>query len=234
MRLGNKRHICIKNATLSRRKISGGLLILFLIFLLFGSSVYFLKIIRPLMMELAKNEVTILAELSIHRVVGQLFQDTDFSEIVTISRLSDGSVGSVESNMSRVNTLKSSAAIAITDAIVSINETELSIPLGTLTGYDILAGIGPRLPVRLMPYGNVVVDFKTEFTETGINQTLLAVNLTAKANVGIVMPSVNMTGSITTDIPITQTVIVGKIPDNYVNIGKLGENSESDILDIIG
>jgi len=90
------------------------------------------------------------------------------------------------------------------------------------------------VPIQLMPYGSVSVSFHTDFTETGINQTLLSVNLSAKTTVGIVIPSATMTEEVTTDIPITQTVIVGKIPDNYVNIGELGENYESDVLDIIG
>ncbi len=234
MRLGDKRRICIRNREAKKRKLSLGLIFLLIVVMLFGSLLYFLKIIRPIMMELAKTEASIMAELAIHRAVGQLFKDTDYRDIVTITQLSDGTISSVSSNMSRVNELKANAAISISEEIAAIDEAELSIPMGTLTGYDILAGTGPRLPVQLMPYGNVIIDFQTDFTETGINQTLLSVKLTAKANVGIVMPSVNMTREITTDIPITQTVIVGKIPDNYVNIGELGENYESDVLDIIG
>lgn len=234
MRLGAKRRICIRSNRVNKQKLSVGLVFLLILVLLFGSTAYFVKIIRPVMMELAKTRATVLAELAIHRAVGNLFAETDYREIVNVTKLDDGTVSSVESNMSRVNELKAEAAISISEEIAAINETELSIPMGTLTGNDILAGIGPKLPVTLMPYGSVIVDFKTDFTETGINQTLLSVNLTVKANLGIIMPSVNMTKEITTEIPVTQTVIVGKIPDNYVNIDRMGEDYEGDVLDIIG
>ncbi|MBQ2695880.1 MAG: sporulation protein YunB [Clostridia bacterium] len=234
MRLGAKRRICIRSNRVNKKKLSVGLVFLLIFVLLFGCTAYFVKIIRPVMMELAKTRATVLAELAIHRAVGNLFAGTDYREIVSVTKLEDGTVSSIESNMSRVNELKASAAISISEEIAAIDETELAIPMGTLTGSDILAGIGPKLPVTLMPYGSVIVDFKTDFTETGINQTLLSVTLTAKANVGIVMPTVNMTREITTEIPVTQTVIVGKIPDNYVNIDRMGEDYEGDVLDIIG
>lgn len=234
MRLGTRRRICIRSKVLSKGKVSFLLLLLLMVTLCAGGSVYFLKIVRPLMMELAKNQATIMAELAIHRSISKLFADTDYSEIVTIHYLEDGTVSAVQSNMGRVNQLKAAASMAITEEIASVDETELSIPLGTLTGYDILAGVGPRLPVKLMPYGNVSLSFENEFTESGINQTLLAVNLTATAHVGIVMPSVNMTSQVVTTMPVTQTVIVGKLPDNYVNIDRMGEDYEGDVLDIIG
>ncbi len=234
MRLGTRRRICIKSKNYSRRGCSLGLIALLLTLVSFSVSLFFVKIIRPTMIALAKNEATVLAELAIHRVVGQLFENTDFREIVSVKNLDDGTVSAVESDMSRINALKAKATLAITQGIAEICETQISIPLGTLTGVDLFSGTGPHLPVSLMPYGNVVVDFKTEFSETGINQTLLSVNLTATATVGIVMPSVNTTSRITTDIPITQTVIVGKIPDNYVNIDRVGEDYEGDVLDIIG
>ncbi len=234
MRLGEKRRICIRNSAVKKRKFSLGLLVLLFITLLFGGSVYFLKIVRPVMIELAISEVTTQAELAIHRVVGQMFKDIDSRELVKITQLSDGTVSSISSDMSRVNELKATASIAISEEIASLGQIDIAIPIGTLTGYELAAGIGPRMPIQLMPYGSVTIGFQTDFTETGINQTLLSVNLTAKASVGIVIPSATMTEDVITDIPITQTVIVGKIPDNYVNIGELGENYESDMLDIVG
>ncbi len=232
MRLGTRHRIHI--STHGRRKISGFLVFMLIVTLLTGSLIYFLKIIRPVMMELSKNQATMIAEQAMHRAIGRLFADTDYSEIVDLSRLEDGTISAVTSNMSRVNQLKAEASMSITEEIAKVDEIELFLPMGTLMGYDLFASIGPRFSVQLMPYGHVVVEFETSFTETGINQTLLTVNLTATTQIGIVLPSVNMTTKVTTTMPVTQTVIVGKIPDNYVHIGELGENYESDVLDIIG
>ncbi len=233
MRLGAKKHIYIRTR-LSKGKVSVFLLLLFFLTLTAGGALYFLKIMRPVMIELAKNQATLAAEQAIHRAIIRIFPDTDLSELVTVSRLSDGTVSSVTSNMSRVNHLKAEAALAINEEITAIQETTLSIPLGTLTGYDFFAGLGPRLPISLMPYGKALVDFESDLTESGINQTLLTVNLTATAHIGIVLPGGSTSNKVSTTMPVTQTVIVGKIPDNYVSIDRMGEGYEEDVLDIIG
>lgn len=234
MRLGDKRLINIRNGKAKKRKVSLGLLALLFVTLVVSGSIYFFKIVRPVMIELAMSEVTTQAELAIHRVVGEMFQDIDCRDLVRITQLEDGTVSSISSDMSRVNALKAEASIAIAEEIAAIDQIDITIPLGTLTGSNLTTGVGPRMPIKLMPYGSVTVSFHTNFTETGINQTLLSVNLSAKATMGIVIPSATLSEDVTTEIPITQTVIVGKIPDNYVNIGELGENYESDVLDIIG
>ncbi len=234
MRLGAKRHIHIRTSHMSKGKVSVLLLLIFFLLLFLGSGLYFLKIVRPLMIELAKNQAMVMAEQAIHRAVNRLFSDADFSQLVTISRLEDGTVSSIASNMSRINKLKAEASLAINEEIAATQETSFFIPLGTLTGYDLLAGVGPRIPVSLMPYGRVIVEFEYDLTESGINQTLLAVNLKSTATIGIVLPGGNVTREVSSRLPVTQTVIVGKIPDNYVNIGQLGENYESDVLDIVG
>ncbi len=234
MRLGAKRHIHIRTRQFSKGKVSVLLLLILVFLLLTGSGLYFLKIIRPLMIELAKNQAAVMAEQAIHRAVNRLFPDADFSQLVTINYLEDGTVSAITSNMSRVNQLKAEASLAINEEIASIRETSLLIPLGTLTGYDLLAGAGPRIPISLMPYGRVIVEFESDMTESGINQTLLAVNLCATATIGIILPGGNVTREISSRLPIAQTVIIGHIPDNYVNIDRMGEDYEGDVLDIIG
>ena len=70
MRLGAKRRICIRSNRVNKKKLSVGLVFLLIFVLLFGCTAYFVKIIRPVMMELAKTRATVLAELAIHRAVG--------------------------------------------------------------------------------------------------------------------------------------------------------------------
>ena len=233
MRLGEKQHIYFRSARISKRKFSGTVVFLLVVFILLGNLAYFVKIVRPLMAELAKNQSRVLAETATHRAISEMFQDACYTDFITISSLEDGTISAIQSNTVRINQLKADAAIAISEAIATIDETELSIPLGTLTGYEFLSGVGPRLPVQLMPYGNATVNFISSLSAAGINQSLVDVRLTVKARVGVVLPGVSTTQEIETEIPIVQTVIVGKVPDNYVNIERTGEAFEDDVLNIL-
>ncbi len=234
MRLGTKRHICIKSNHINRKKVSGMLLVLLFLTMFSVTIIYFFKMVRPLILDMAQNQTKIIAEQAIHGAVNDLFKDVDYSSFIRLSRLDDGTISALESDMVSVNRLKAEASIAIQEAFSKIDETEIYIPLGSLTGSPLFAGVGPRMPVKLMPYGRVMVEFQTEFTEAGINQTHLEISLMAKGNVSIVMPTGNVSSEIITELPVIQTIIVGKIPDNYVNIDRMGEGYEEDVLDIIG
>ena len=233
MRLGTKRHIYIKSSR-SHKRASLFLFIMLLFAFLFFILAYFLQVVRPVILRLAENQSTVIAEQSVSKALGSLFQDVSYEDFITISRLEDGTVSSLEANLSDINRLRSMAAAAIQEAISATRETELHLPLGSVSGHELLAGMGPTIPVRLTPFGRSVVNFKSNFSAVGVNQTRLEIYLQAKTTVDIVLPLARISRQITTDLPIIQTIIVGKVPDNYVNIDRMGEEYEGDVLDLIG
>ena len=234
MRLGARRRIIIKTNRAKSKKVSGVLLLLSLLSLFFFFFMYFLNLVHPTLIALAENQAQMIAEQKTAVAVESLFEHVSYDEFITISRLDDGSVSSLHANLGGINRLRAKATSAIQQALSEANETELSIPLGTLTGYELLAGIGPKLPVKLMTYGKTLVEFKSHFSETGINQTRLEIFMEAKTTASIVLPTVHISREISTQLPVMQTVIVGNVPDNYVNIDRMGEDFEGDVLDIIG
>ncbi len=234
MRLGARRRIIIKTNRAKNKKLSGFLLLLSICSFLFFLLMYFLNLIRPTLIALAENQAQIIAEQKTALAVESLFDGVSYNEFITISRLEDGSVSSLQANLGGINRLRAAATSAIQKTLSQASETMLSIPLGTLTGYELLSGVGPRLPVKLMTYGKTLVEFKSNFSETGINQTRLEIFMEAKTTASIVLPTAHISREITTQLPVMQTVIVGNVPDNYVNIDRMGEDYEGDVLDIIG
>lgn len=233
MRLGDKKRICIKHNRINRKKVSGFLILLLFVSMASTGIIYFLKSVQPLLLEMARNETKVIAEQAVQRAVGRLFSEVRYTDFIKLSRLEDGTISALESDMMRVNQLQAETSMAIQQAICDVDETEINIPLGSVTGNVLFAGMGPDLPVTLVPYGRTKVDFKSEFTEAGINQTHLEISLMAKSHVGIVMPTGRTTAEIETELPVVQTIIVGKIPENYVNIDRMGEEFEGDVMDLI-
>lgn len=233
MRLGAKRHIYFRTNRGGRKKISGFLLFLLVLSLLFAGGAYFVKVMRPLMAGLAENQSHIAAEQAIHRVAEDLFADSRYTDFITLTRAEDGTVSAAETNVQSVNRLKAAAAVQIQEQLSALGETTIGVPLGSTTGIGLLTGLGPYLPVRILPYGNILVDFKSTFTAAGINQTHLEISLYAKASIGIVMPTVTAADTVETEIPVVQTVIVGKVPESYINIDRMGEAYEGDVMDLL-
>ena len=94
---------------------------------------------------------------------------------------------------------------------------ENKIYLSTLIGIDILSGMGPQVPIRFQPVSVVHADIYHTFEEAGINQTIHTINLCVTVEIEILMPFAYSRKEVISDMPIAQTLIVGLVPDAYLN-----------------
>jgi sporulation protein YunB len=125
----------------------------------------------------------------------------------------------IQPNLPEVNRLAAEASLAIEQALRRLPEDPVEIPLGQALGSKLLAAYGPMIPVTLIPYGALAIDFKERFEEAGINQTLFVIYLETDEMVQIVVPLVSQSIHLDVQIPIAQGWIVGRVPQTYVTDG---------------
>lgn len=102
---------------------------------------------------------------------------------------------------------------------------------GSFSGFKLLAGRGPGVPIRISVIGNVETDLKSEFSEQGINQTLHRVYLQVICEVSILTPYNSIVEKITNQVLIAENVIVGKIPNTYYNLNGIDNSNAIDIIE---
>lgn len=102
---------------------------------------------------------------------------------------------------------------------------------GSFTGFKLLAGKGPGVPIRISSIGNVETDLRSEFKEQGINQTLHRVYLQVECEISILTPYNDITEKITNQVLIAENVIVGKIPNTYYNLEGIDTNSTIEVIE---
>ena len=61
-----------------------------------------------------------------------------------------------------INTIASKIAYNIQQSLYNINNN-ISMPIGAILGSKYLAGFGPKINIKLLPAGNVITEFKSEF-----------------------------------------------------------------------
>lgn len=234
MRLGNRKRICIRCGSVGKRRVFLCLIFLFIGFLFLGGALYFLKTVRPMMAELASSKARILVTEAVNETVEELFRQehVSYSDIICMEKDETGKVRAVQSNLLGVSRLKAKLALAIQQKIEEISETELSFPLGSLSGCDFLAGMGPKLSLRLMPYGDAQTEFVSHFEQAGINQTRLCVELCVKTNLALLMPSLHTACSVENTVPVLQSIIVGEVPQSYFDVDREGGNVAEDALEL--
>lgn len=82
--------------------------------------------------------------------------------------------------------------------------------------------------VKVVPVGSVSSEFVTEFRTAGINQTRHKVYIRIRANMRIVIPTGAREVEVVAQVPVAETVIVGQVPQSYVNV-----DSTEDMLNLL-
>jgi len=136
-----------------------------------------------------------------------------YSDFYTICRTTDGAISSVEVNTTAVNTFKTAIAAQITSDIGSIESNKTGVPLGDVFNHLIFSGHGPVIPFTLSCSGFTSAEICSNFSSAGINQTKHSVSIDIKTEVSLVLPYDIMNVSVETEVPVTETVIVGNVPN---------------------
>lgn len=173
---------------------------------------------RSLVTELAVSSAQDVVILSVNSIVKDIMLDGDFdaSGLVGLERGADGSVSAVTTNVAAVNTL---AAQVLERAVAQTAEESITvgIPLGNLLGSTLLSGKGPKIPVQLMMLSSSAAGFRSELTTAGINQTRHQILLELNVAVSLLMPWRTVGTQVDTEILVSETIIVGKVPESYWN-----------------
>ena len=119
-----------------------------------------------------------------------------------------------------MNRLQSSVSRAVNESLSQLEGKKISVPIGTLSGINILTGRGFDIPLRLHQIGAAKTELKSRFTEAGINQTKYSLYLTVTIEMTAILPAHSTDIVVSYDYPISETVIVGEIPDMYLDKGK--------------
>lgn len=203
-------------------------IIIFLVSTLIGTFIYIDNKLRPTITVIAETKAEELANKSINKAVASVIDNSvKYEDLINVKTGENGKITMMQANSIAMNEIASQVALEIQSEMKKIKTTSTYIPIGTALGSPLLAKYGPKIKVSIEPIGNVYVDFGTDFESSGINQTRHRIYLKAKTQVKVVVPLTTATKEVKTQIPICETVIVGEVPQSYVNV------PEKDIVNIM-
>ena len=209
---------------MSRKKRRRRRIILIVLLLVVTGLILLVELhLSPYIRELARNQAVNAASNAITDAVGEMLrrEDTDFSRVIVLEKDVQGHITALRTDMRQVERLKVEVLGILGGLIAEINTQQLGIPLGNLLLPDLLAGTGPVLPVKAVSLTMSNADFFSDFTEAGINQTLQTLKVKFTISLTILTTVGYETVDVDSDVMVAQTVIVGTVPETYVNLGHL-------------
>lgn len=184
--------------------------------LLVFSSMFFLQ---ELAADIAVSDACDVVTVSVNRAISQIMQEEDYSGdyFVTFEKNDTGEVTAISSNMARINKLSAQVLERVVGATEN-NTVSVDIPAGNLSGVSLLMGKGPKIPIKIIVETTSTVGFNNSIVTAGINQSKHQITLVVNVDVNVLIPWCKRKANVTTEVLIADTVIVGKVPDTYLNV----------------
>ena len=205
----------------SRRRLKAYIIIAIIIITLFLIIALVEGRIRRNIVEISEYRTKSIINHAVSKAVNENFYDNiNYEEIVIINRGENDRINSIQTDIVKLNRIYADLSLDIQDRLLDLRDERISIPLGTVFGDSLFAASGPKINVKVIPTGSVETDCKSEFVSAGINQTRHRIYLEVKTCVGIVVPLMDKKTEITTRIPVAETVIIGDVPEFYIDSGK--------------
>lgn len=194
---------------------------LIILFIVFGFYFFFRKKYRTTICDLAETQVKNATSDLINDAIDKQIENGNiqYDRIVYFEKDLDGRITALKTNMSEVNRLKTDTLNIINDEILALDTQHLGIPLGSLFLPEFLSGKGPEIPVKIIAIRNSDAAFESKFTEAGINQTLQQLTMHVSVDASILVLGEIMNFTISSQVVVAETVIVGQVPDTLFQSG---------------
>lgn len=188
---------------------------------------------RTVVYEFAKSSAAWTAEKTTNETVSRVLEERAelCRNLISVAYNDEQILSNVTVDSAGVNAIKTTAAVAVMDALEDATSITVSIPLGTLLGLDWLSGWGPLVTVPMSATQSVFTSISSELTDVGINQSSYRVNIHVKVNLWIVTPAGYADVTVESDFPMAETVLLGRVPDNLTEVYGDDQDTIGEIFD---
>ncbi len=182
------------------------------------------KNLESVILDMASARAEAMAVEYIHEAVRDVMEDTvTYEDMMTVQTDAQGRVTMLQANAVRMNELATVTALEAQSKLESAESQSIAIPLGAALGIPFLSATGPRVRVHIVPVSAVSAAFSTEFESAGINQTRHKIYLSLRTTVRLVIPSGARQVSLSSQVLIAESIIVGGVAQSCVQVAEVGD-----------
>lgn len=142
-----------------------------------------------------------------------LSQEFKYDEMIKIEKDKDGNIILVQSDTIKLNYIAAELATECNKEMSDMNNATIKVPFGWLSNKSAFYNLGPKITTEIEPIGNISTNYESKFESAGINQTRHKIYLNVVAKIRLKLPLQNQDIEVDAQIPVSDTIIVGKIPN---------------------
>ena len=202
-------------------KIKGRILIIISIIMInFIIFIYiFDKTAMPTIMAVADSEMRAKATEIVNKaIIDEYSNQFNYDEIIKADKDSVGNIVMLKADTLKMNKIACDVALKSQKELMKLGDVGIKVPIGYITRNNILSYYGPSVTIKMQPIGQVETKYSSEFESAGINQTRHKIYVKLKTTVRVIIPLKSNDIEVTNEVPIAETIIVGKTPNTAVQL----------------
>jgi sporulation protein YunB len=196
------------------------IVIMFFFMSLFFTFIYALdEVIMPNVMLICDAEMKVRATEIINKTIFNEYSNNfNYDDVIKIEKDGEGNITMLKADTLKMNKIATSVAINAQSELERVGEIGIKMPIGYLAKNNILAYYGPKVTVRMTPVGHIETKYSSEFETAGINQTRHKIYVETITKIKVMLPMSNSEVEIKNQVPIAETIIVGKVPKTSLQL----------------
>lgn len=204
-----------------KSKVKPYILAIITILIIFNLFLYiFDSRVLPNVLIKSESMVQAKAEDIINTTSMNIFNEKfNYGEMIIINKDNEGTINLIQANTVRLNELSSRISLKCNEELQKMGEVGIDVPVGWLTEKSIFYNLGPKINVKVEPIGNISINYESKFESAGINQTRHKIYLNISATVRTIVPLHSQEIEVKCEVPVAETIVVGKIPQTAIDFG---------------
>lgn len=188
--------------------------------------IFFDKKVLPSVVEISK----IMAKNQTLNIINDksmeiLNEDFKYDEMIKIQKDNEGNINLIQADTVKLNYIAAKLSNECNATLEDLKDNTVEVPLGWTTNRSVFYRLGPNIKMHIEPIGNITTSYESKFESAGINQTRHKIYLNITAQIRLKLPLSDQDATVTTQVPVSDTIIVGKIPNMTWGVGTI-DNSK--------
>lgn len=173
--------------------------------------------VKPRVEELAEYECRAIVVQAMNEAVSAEMQRTPalYQDLYTLTYAPNGALCAVQADTAALNRAQLALVDAVQQALAALPARSWTFPLGSLSGWSVLGGLGPDWEMQLQPRGYVEGRMEEEAESLSINRTRYTVSLALQVTINMVLDGKHNTAVVAERIPVASLLLEGEVPAYY-------------------
>lgn len=181
------------------------------------------KIVMPTVMAVADAEMRAKALDIVNKsIIDEYSEQFNYDQVIRVDKDEEGNIVMLKADTLKMNKIACDVALKSQEELKKLGTVGIKLPMGYISRNNILSYFGPNITIKMQPIGHIETKYSSEFESAGINQTRHKIYVKVKTTVRVIIPLRSNDIEVTNEVPIAETIIVGKTPNTAVQLDLKG------------